>query len=143
MKILLNEFEHQIDETILKRGLDYFKKGCVTDVNELGGGNYEITVEGTETYTVNLSIEGNAVRRFECDCPYDMGPVCKHVVAALFYLQKDTLDITALPAKNAQKKKEKSVAVQAEELLNTLSHDALKAFIHDVCAKDVIIVNSP
>lgn len=136
MKILLNEFEHQIDETILKRGLDYFKKGCVTDVNELGGGNYEITVEGTETYTVNLSIEGNAVRRFECDCPYDMGPVCKHVVAALFYLQKDTLDITALPAKNAQKKKEKSVAVQAEELLNTLSHDALKAFIHDVCVKD-------
>lgn len=136
MKILLDEFEHQIDETILKRGLDYFKKGYVTDVNELGSGNYEITVEGSETYTVNLSIEGNAVRRFECDCPYDMGPVCKHVVAALFYLQKDTLDITALPAKNAQKKKEKSVAVQAEELLNTLSHDALKAFIHDVCVKD-------
>lgn len=137
MKILLDEFEHQIDETILKRGLDYFKKGHVTDVNELGGGNYEITVEGTETYTVNLSIEGNAVRRFECDCPYDMGPVCKHVVAALFYLQKDTLDITALPVKKAtNKKKEKSVAVQAEELLNTLSHDALKAFIHDVCVKD-------
>lgn len=136
MKILLDEFEHQIDETILKRGLDYFKKGYVTDVNELGSGNYEITVEGSETYTVNLSIEGNAVRRFECDCPYDMGPVCKHVVAALFYLQKDTLGITALPAKNAQKKKEKSVAVQAEELLNTLSHDALKAFIHDVCVKD-------
>lgn len=137
MKILLDEFEHQIDETILKRGLDYFKKGYVTDVNELGGGNYEITVEGTEIYTVNLSIEGNAVRRFECDCPYDMGPVCKHVVAALFYLQKDTLDITALPAKKAtNKKKEKSVAVQAEELLNTLSLSALKAFIHDVCVKD-------
>lgn len=137
MKILLNEFEHQIDETILKRGLDYFKKGYVTDVNELGGGNYEITVEGTETYTVNLSIEGNAVRRFECDCPYDMGPVCKHVVAALFYLQKDTLDLTALPTKNAQKKKkEKSVAIQAEELLDTLSHDALKAFVHDACVKD-------
>lgn len=138
MRILLDEFEHQIDETILKRGLDYFKKGHVTDVNELGGGNYEITVEGSESYTVNLSIEGNAVRRFECDCPYDMGPVCKHMVAALFYLQKDTLGITELPAKNAQKKlkKGKSVVRQAEELLDTLSHDALKAFIHDTCVKD-------
>lgn len=34
MKILLDEFEHQIDEIILKRGFDYFKKGCVTDVAE-------------------------------------------------------------------------------------------------------------
>lgn len=137
MKILLNEFEHQIDETILKRGLDYFKKGCVTDVEELGGGNYEITVEGSETYTVSLNIEGDTVRRFECDCPYDMGPVCKHVVAALFHLQKDVWNTTELPAGNAQKKqKEKTIFEQVGELLETLSHDALKAFIHETCVKD-------
>lgn len=96
MKILLDEFEHQIDETILKRGFDYFKKGYITDVDEPGDGTYEITVEGSEAYTVNLNIKGNAVTEFECNCPYDRGPVCKHIVAALFYLQKNTLGSTKL-----------------------------------------------
>lgn len=137
MKILLDEFEHQIDETILKRGFDYFKKGYVTDVDELGDGIYEITVEGSDTYTVNLNIQGNTVTEFECDCPYDMGPVCKHVVAALFYLQKNTFGSMESSTKTTQnKQKEKSVAGQAEALLGTLSHDALKVFIHDTCMND-------
>lgn len=136
MEILLDEFEHQIDETILKRGFDYFKKGYVTDVDELGDGDYEITVEGSETYTVNLSIKGNVATEFECDCPYDMGPVCKHVVAALYYLQKDILSVVELPAKKIRIQKGKSVAGQAKELLDTLSHDTLKAFVHDTCVND-------
>lgn len=137
MKISLDEFEHQIEEKILKRGFDYFRKGYVTDVDELGGGGYEITVEGSETYTVSLSIKGNIVTEFECDCPYDMGPVCKHVAAALFHLQKDILETIELPAKNTQGcQKEKSVAGQAKELLGILSHDALKTFVNDTCAND-------
>ncbi|MDR2496026.1 MAG: hypothetical protein LBD21_02740 [Tannerellaceae bacterium] len=137
MKILLDYFEHQIDEKILKRGLDYFVNGCVTDVNELGDGNYAITVEGSDTYTVNLSIDENTVAEFECDCPYDMGPVCKHVAAALFYLQQEELATIALPAKKAKRRqKQKSVAEQAKELLGILPHDALRAFIRDTCASD-------
>jgi len=137
MKISLDGFEHQIDEKILKRGFDYFKKGYVTDVDELGGGEYEITVEGSETYTVNLHINGNSVTEFDCDCPYDMGPVCKHVVAALFYLQKDILETIGLPEKKTLgKQKEKSVAEQTKELLNILSHDALKVFIFDTSVSD-------
>ena len=137
MKISLDGFEYQIEEKILKRGLDYFKRGYVTDAEELGGGDYEFIVEGSETYTVNLSVEGNTVTDFGCDCPYDMGPICKHVVAALFYLQRDALKTIELPAKRMQSKpKEKSVARQLEELLKTLSHDDLKVFIHDTCMGD-------
>ena len=54
MNIPINEFEQHIDEDILKRGLQYFKKGHVTYVDELSAGEYEATVEGTETYTVHL-----------------------------------------------------------------------------------------
>ncbi len=137
MKISLDEFEHQIEEKILKRGFDYFKKGYITDVDELGGGNYEITIEGSETYTINLHITGNIVTEFDCDCPYDMGPVCKHIVAALFHLQKDILETIEQPARKTQnKQKEKSVAQQAKELLDILSHDDLKTFIHDTTAND-------
>lgn len=82
MEILLDEFEHQVDETILKRGFDYFEKGYVTDVTAVGDGMYEITVEGSDTYTVCLNIQGNIVTELECDCPYDWGPICKHMVAA-------------------------------------------------------------
>lgn len=89
MEILLDEFEHQVDETILERGFDYFEKRYVTDVTAVGDGMYEITVEGSDTYTVRLNIQGNIVTELECDCPYDWGPICKHMVAALFYLQKN------------------------------------------------------
>lgn len=137
MKISLDQFEQQIDETILKRGFDYFKKGHVTEVEELVDGDYEITVEGSDTYTVSLNIKGNAIEEFECDCPYDRGPVCKHVVAALFYLQENIFGTIELPAKKTRNnQKEKSIAGQAQELLNTLSHADLKAFIHDACVND-------
>lgn len=137
MKISLSEFEQQIDEKILKRGFDYFKKGYVTDVDELGSGDYEITVEGSETYTVGLHIEGNIVYEFECDCPYDMGPICKHMAASLFHLQKDILETIELPEpKSPGKQKEKTVGEQAKELLKLLSHDALKGFVHDTCVND-------
>lgn len=137
MEISLDKFEHQIEEKILKRGFDYFQKGYVTDLNELGGGDYEITVEGSEIYTVGLNIRGNTVCEFECDCPYDKGPICKHVAAALFYLQKDILETIELPAQKTQNtQKEKSVTEQAKELLKLLSHNTLKRFVHDTCAAD-------
>ena len=137
MKILLSEFEHQIDEKILKRGLDYFKKGHVTSVNKLGDGDYEIIVEGTETYTVRLSIKGDVVTEYVCDCPYDMGPVCKHVVAALFYLQRNSFDAQDLSIKRTSPKpRVKSETKQVDELLHELSYDDLKTFIHERCDKD-------
>ncbi|MDR2122264.1 MAG: hypothetical protein LBP34_03975 [Flavobacteriaceae bacterium] len=137
MKISLSEFEHQINETILKRGFNYYKRGHVTDVEELDDGEYEITVEGSEIYTVNLKVKGDVVTYFECDCPYDMGPVCKHVVAALFYLQKDILATLTSPTEKTKKRpKEKSVLKQADELLETLSHNELKSFVRNVCVSD-------
>ncbi|MGQ9847778.1 MAG: SWIM zinc finger family protein [Bacteroidales bacterium] len=57
MQIPLNQFEQYIDETILKRGLQYFKKGRVHVVEEIGHGKYEAIVEGTEDYTVQLTLK--------------------------------------------------------------------------------------
>ena len=137
MAIQLSNFEQQIDPTILKRGYEYFKNGYVTDVEDLGHGDYEATVEGSDTYTVSLHIEGDEVTDYECDCPYDWGPVCKHVAAVLFYLQKDLLE-TDIPLQKEKRNKPKkeSEAAQFEKLLKQLTHEELKTFICDVCAKD-------
>lgn len=62
MEIRLDEFEYEIDGTILERGFDSFRKGRVTEVDEFGGGDYGMTVEGPGRYTVRLRLQGNTVR---------------------------------------------------------------------------------
>lgn len=137
MKLTLNNFEQLINEKIVKRGRNYFNNGYVTDVEETEEGEFEIIVQGSDTYSVNLTIAGEVVTDFYCDCPYDGGPLCKHIVAALFYLQEDNIETFSLPAKKQQnKQKAKSTSQQTEELLDLLSHDDLKIFVRDLFAND-------
>lgn len=138
MEIQLKRFEEQIDEVILQRGLNYFKKGYVTDVTEIGYGDYEATVKGKDIYTVHLHVEKGVVTEHDCDCPYDQGPVCKHIAAVLFYLQQDELYLEEdFPTKKTQKKAKKpSEMEQVDKLLHLLPHEELKAFIRNYCKKD-------
>lgn len=93
MNIPLNHFEQLLDETILKRGLDYFKKGLVDEPEELTPGCYEANVQGSELYRVSVTIQNETVTEYSCSCLYDLGPVCKHVVSLLFALQYESLGI--------------------------------------------------
>jgi uncharacterized Zn finger protein len=135
MKIPLNEFEQLIDESILKRGLTYFKGGAITDFLEISNGEYEAIVSGTEEYTVQLEIKNNTVIKHNCDCPYDIGPVCKHVVAVIFYLQQDKLELNQ-SAITSPKKKTKSVNQQVKDLLKAISHNELIDFVAENSKKD-------
>ncbi|MFV0573288.1 MAG: SWIM zinc finger family protein [Xanthomarina gelatinilytica] len=136
MIIPLSEFEQIIDSTILKRGYNYFNTGAVVDFENPSPGKYSATVLGTEEYTVNLNLKNNTIVDYFCDCPYDYGPVCKHVAAAIFYLHQDlyTMDIT--PEKQPQKKRVKSDAQQIKELLKVISHNELKQFIQEKSIND-------
>lgn len=144
MQIPLNQFEQYIDGTILKRGLQYFKKGHVHEPEEIGPGEYEAIVEGTENYTVQLTIKNGKITEHVCDCPYDMGPVCKHVVAVIYYLQQDELELNkkakkAKRAKTGQTAKpveQKTVAQRIEELLDKATHDELKQFIREMATQN-------
>ena len=87
MNIPLDQFEQIIDETILKRGLNYFRQGLVEEPEELSHGCFEAIVQGSEPYRVTVTVQDRKVTDYSCTCPYDMGPVCKHIVALLFALQ--------------------------------------------------------
>jgi uncharacterized Zn finger protein len=137
MQIPLSRFEQYIDETILKRGLSYFTMGHVSEVEEIESGVYEAIVTGSDEYSVRLEIQNNSIAHCVCSCPYDMGPVCKHIVSVLFYLQEDVLDagLQILPVakgkKNDQKpagKKKRSKEV-VNELLKKITPDELVDFI--------------
>lgn len=131
MGLELNEFEQMVNETILQRGLSYFKNGYVTDFAELSIGEYEATVSGTEEYTVRLKIKNNLIVEYNCNCPYDMGPVCKHIVATIFYLKQLELNLNQTNISFPKKKKRKSAEEQLKEILNKVSHNELKEFIKE------------
>lgn len=136
MKIPLDEFEQIVDEKILKRGLAYFNKGAIVDLSEISNGEYEAIVSGTEEYTVQLKMSNNTVKEHFCDCPYDMGPVCKHIVAVIFHLQQVELGLGQTRTDVPKKKKTKSVAQQVKELLKTITHEELIEFIQENTRKD-------
>jgi uncharacterized Zn finger protein len=136
MQIPLNRFEQYIDETILKRGLQYFKKGHVHEPEEISPGVYEAIVEGTEDYTLQLTLKNGIITEHVCDCPYDFGPVCKHVAAVIFYLQQDELELNnktkrAKTNQTSKPAKRKTVAEQVDELLEKATHDELKQFVRE------------
>ena len=146
MQIPLDQFEQVIDEKILQRGLTYFKKGHVQELEEISPNTYEAIVEGTEDYTVRLTVENNVVTDYSCDCPYDLGPVCKHVAAVIFSLQEEDLGLTKKTANSKKStgsgtKKSKSVATQIDELMDKASVDELKELIRTEAKKNALFRN--
>lgn len=150
MEIPLSHFEEYIDEPILKRGLSYFKKGFVHEPAEVRPGDFEAVVEGSEEYTVKLSIRNRVITEHSCDCPYDMGPVCKHVAAVIFYLEQEELGLTQSTKKGSSKKakassskpnKRKTIAQQVDDLLDKVTHDELTLFVRELAAKDSLFRN--
>jgi len=57
MNIPLDQFEQIIDDTILKRGLNYFRKGFVEEPEELSHGYFEAILQGSEPYRVTVTVQ--------------------------------------------------------------------------------------
>lgn len=83
MNAILRNFSQCVPAKIWQRGMDYYMDGTVTDLEETSPGEWTVTVEGTDIYTVEISLDGDNVESWYCDCPYDGGDICKHVVAAI------------------------------------------------------------
>jgi len=147
MHIPLSHFEDYIDGTILRRGLSYYENGQVHEPEEVRMGEYEAIVEGTEDYTVRMTIKQGAITEHVCSCPFDSGPVCKHVVAVIFFLQQDELELKLkkVPAKPAvapkKAKKRKTIAEQVDELLEKTAPDELKQFVREQATLNVAFRN--
>ena len=60
--------------------------GAVSELEETSPGEWTATVEGTDEYNVEISMNGKNVESWYCDCPYD-GEICKHVVAVLLAIR--------------------------------------------------------
>ena len=87
MSFSLLTFEQSLSSSIAGRGLDYYQNGAVANLAR-DGNTYLATVYGTEAYQVEITVHEGQVESWACDCPYDYGPICKHVAAVLFEVRE-------------------------------------------------------
>lgn len=83
----ISNFQKYINDTILGRGYDYYVGGQVDEEYVRKGDTYIFRVEGREAYEVSVELDDSGeIIHAECDCPYDLGPICKHKAAVFFQL---------------------------------------------------------
>jgi uncharacterized Zn finger protein len=124
----LQNFNQQIDPSILKRGKAYSDDGLVVSIEEEEDGLWRAEVEGSEVYAVEVEISGDGgIERYSCDCPHD-ADICKHIVA-VFYELKDLVEPVKIKAVKSQ-------SVSFAELLKRVSVSELRTFVELVAKND-------
>lgn len=88
MGIVFDEFEDQLERSVLEEGLRYYIAGRVQRLIELDNGKFRTFLQDTERIIVNLTIINKRVENYSCECPASNGAVCKHIVASLFEIKK-------------------------------------------------------
>jgi hypothetical protein len=135
MSFPLSSFESFIDDTILTRGRSYFRNDHVVPPRKTS--KYWVAeVFGSDEYKVKIWIQGDEVMDTRCTCPYDWGPVCKHVVAVLYAIRdEETIDIIGASPDQKAAPVEKIIAQMTEEELRgalgdlVLEEQAVKSYL--------------
>lgn len=89
MSIHIDRFEEEVHFLITERGKEYKDAHQVVRLDRTADG-WASTIEGTETYQVNL-VGHDVITQWNCTCPFEHGPVCKHV-AAVLYAVRDAIE---------------------------------------------------
>ncbi len=90
MSIHIDKFEEEIHFLIAERGKEYFDAHQVLMLEQTTEG-WTAVIAGSETYQVLL--EGHdVISQWHCTCPFEHGPVCKHI-AAVLYAVRDEIHI--------------------------------------------------
>lgn len=128
----IHDFESHINKTILERGREYFLEDKIYSLHETQKNSWHAEVQGTDLYTVDVDL-GNKyeIKEWECDCPYDGGMICKHVVAVFFAIEEQVVidepneKVIKAPAKKASKKNTNSF----DKLLDKIELNECQEFV--------------
>ena len=125
----IQRFLDRVEPRILARGRDYYYDERVDEI-DWDGSQVTAEVYGSDVdpYKVEIGfIEGGGVAWWFCDCPYDQGDVCKHIVAVLLALQEEAEE------KPLEKGKEK---FSLRSLVEGAEKEQLTALILEHCQED-------
>lgn len=88
-------------------------------------------------YVVSVILDDSGeIISSQCDCPYDMGPICKHEVAAYYELNK------ILKCKEAGLSIKKEKQPSLIDVLNKLSKEELVNLIIEITNSDMVLKNN-
>ncbi len=118
----LSDFEESVDPVILERGLLYFHEGRVEEPIEIYRNDFEVRVFGSIPYKVRLQLKGKQIKQYSCTCPYDYGPICKHIVSVIYRMCEMEFKSFQVPSKR------RPVSEQIDELLSKVSQNDLIDF---------------
>ena len=126
----IQRFLDDVDPVILSRGQDYYRLGYVESIDyDEGHVTAEVSGSEDEPYLVDIDFdEDGEVEAWDCDCPYDWGPVCKHTVAVLLALQAET------PEERSQEAAAAKSSVR--ELVERAEKEQLASLILEHCKED-------
>lgn len=121
MQMTLTNFEGLIEAKIVERGYDYYKRGRVARVEQIGEGEFSAVAFGSDDYEVYVKTAGERIVEYECDCPYDWGDTCKHAVAVFYQIRYGNFSNTG---------------DKMSEILDNLHNDALRKFVSKMLKRD-------
>lgn len=131
----LEDFQQHIDPIIVDRGFEYFFDDLVNGPELNSNGRWTATVYGTDRYRVQIQTDpenGGEIIGWQCDCPYDHGPICKHVVAVLFKMDNKL----ETEPDSSDESKEGSPKGEIRNIFEKTSREDLQKFIQDCIASD-------
>lgn len=132
--IALDNFESCVPYRILLCGEEYYEIGAVSELEEDSPGEWTATVEGTENYSVEISMDGKEIKSWYCDCPYD-GEICKHVVATLLAIRDNEKKVNRSAFSKVKVEVEEAVVidetVDIQQLLSFANPQELSQFIYE------------
>jgi uncharacterized Zn finger protein len=118
-----DDIRRYADAQSYERGLQYFRSGAVQSVDRLGDVMVaEVEGSGPEPYNVTLEAGGKGKVHATCDCPYDWGGWCKHIVAVAIALVRRP-ELTSAPS-------------SLESALAPLDRDALQKLVIELAVGD-------
>jgi hypothetical protein len=137
MQLTLKNFDSVEDNEATAKGLQYYKDGAISYIEEVEDGDWEASVMGTNLYSVGVNLKKLKINATGCDCPaFEQNDYCKHIAAVLFAI-RDKLS-TNLPAAKSTKEKKAKVKT-ASQLLQDALHSVeapdLKKFIENYAAQ--------
>lgn len=126
--LTIDNFDTQLAKTEVQKGRHYFDRKAVLYAEPDNQGVWQAEVEGTETYSVEVTLEKKEIADTLCDCPV-AGQYCKHVIAVLFAIREELKKPKPKPGREPKK-------LTIEGLLAKLTADEMRAFLTQVATSD-------
>ena len=129
---IIKDNEYEFNDTIIKRGKDYYENGMVLSVIK-SNNKYVAKVAGStnESYTVNVEYdEEDDYYDYDCTCPCEYP--CKHIYAVLIAIKNKNYIKTTL------KKEINKTEIDMHTLISKIPAKELKDYLLNAKYKDIV-----